>query len=55
MDKAKIEVIESDHPPTSVKGVSSFPGHAGFYGRFIKDFFKSIKASICSSHARSTL
>jgi len=38
VDKAKIEVIEQLPPPTNVKGIHSFLGHAGFYRRFIKDF-----------------
>jgi hypothetical protein len=38
VDRAKIEVIENLLPPTNVKGVCSFLGHAGFYHRFIKDF-----------------
>jgi hypothetical protein len=35
LDKAKIEVIEQLPPPTNVKEVRSFLGHAGFYRRFI--------------------
>ena len=38
MDQEKIDVIEQLPPPTNVKGVRSFLGHAGFYRRFIKDF-----------------
>ncbi|GJY23902.1 hypothetical protein Tco_0397560 [Tanacetum coccineum] len=40
VDKAKIEVISKLSPPTNIKGISSFLGHAGFYRRFIKDFSK---------------
>ena len=38
VDRDKIEVIEQLPPPTNVKGVRSFLGHAGFYRHFIKDF-----------------
>jgi len=38
VDRAKIEVIEQLPPPTNVRGVRSFLGHAGFYRRFIQDF-----------------
>ncbi|GJX37561.1 reverse transcriptase domain-containing protein [Tanacetum coccineum] len=37
VDKAKIDVIAKLPHPTTVKGVWSFLGHAGFYRRFIKD------------------
>jgi hypothetical protein len=36
VDKVKIEVIEQLPPPTNVKGIHSFLGHAGFYRRFIQ-------------------
>ncbi|GJY65188.1 reverse transcriptase domain-containing protein [Tanacetum coccineum] len=35
VDKAKVDVIAKLPHPTSVKGVRSFLGHAGFYRRFI--------------------
>jgi hypothetical protein len=39
VDKVKIEVIEQLPPPTNVKGIQSFLGHAGFYRRVIQIFF----------------
>ncbi|GJY12729.1 reverse transcriptase domain-containing protein [Tanacetum coccineum] len=43
--KAKIDVISKLPPPTNVKGIRSFLGHAGFYRRFIKDFSKLARPS----------
>ncbi|GJQ91917.1 reverse transcriptase domain-containing protein [Tanacetum coccineum] len=40
VDKAKVDVIAKFPHPTSVKGIRSFLGHAGFYRLFIQDFSK---------------
>ncbi|KAM2224152.1 hypothetical protein ACFXTI_018049 [Malus domestica] len=51
VDKAKIDVIARLPPLTSVKGVRSFLGHAGFYRWFIKDSSK-ISRSLCNLLAK---
>ena len=38
VDRAKIEATEKLPPPSSIKGIRIFFGHAGFNRRFIKDF-----------------
>ncbi|GJT20697.1 putative reverse transcriptase domain-containing protein [Tanacetum coccineum] len=40
VDKAKSDVISKLPPPTNIKGIIRFLGHASFYQRFIKDFSK---------------
>ena len=40
VDKAMIDIISKQPPPTNVKTIRQFLCHAGFYRRFIKDFSK---------------
>ena len=46
VDQAKVFIIKTLLPPTTVKGIRSFLVHADFYRRFIKDFSK-ISRPLC--------
>ena len=46
VDQEKVVVIKTLMAPTTVKGIRSFLGHAGFYRRFIKNFSK-ISRPLC--------
>jgi hypothetical protein len=47
VDRAKVDLIENLSPPTLVKQIRFFLGHAGFYRCFINDFNK-ISRPLCS-------
>ena len=46
VDQEKVSIIKTLLPPTTVKGIISFLGHAGFYRRFIIDLSK-IARQLC--------
>ena len=46
VDQEKVVVVNTLMPLTTVKGIKSFLGHAGFYRRFIKEFLK-ISRPLC--------
>ncbi|GKD24397.1 reverse transcriptase domain-containing protein [Tanacetum coccineum] len=47
VNKAKVDVIAKLPHPTTIKGIRSFLGHAGFYCRFIQDFSKIARPMTC--------
>ena len=53
VDQSKVLIIKTLAPPTTVKGIRSFLGHAGFYRRFIKEFSK-IARPLCKLLEKDT-
>ena len=53
VDKAKIAIIQTFTPPTTMRGVRSFLGHVGFYLRFIK-YFSKIAKPLCKLLEKDT-
>ena len=53
VDQEKVSIIKTLLPPTTVKGIRSFLGHAGFYRRFLRDFSK-IARPLCSLLEKDT-
>ena len=47
VNEAKVYVIGTLMPRTTVKGIISFLGHAGFYRRFIIKDFSKISRPFC--------
>ena len=46
VDQAKVSIIKTLLPPTTVKGIKSFLGNAKFYRRFLRDF-SNISRPLC--------
>ena len=46
VDQAKVSIIKTFLPPTTVKVIRNFLGHVGFYRRLIRDFSK-IERPLC--------
>ena len=53
VDQSKISIIKTLAPPTTVKGIRSFLGPAGFYRRFIK-YFSRIAKPLCRLREKDT-
>ena len=53
VDQAEVSIMKTLLPPTTVKGIKSFLGHAGFYRRFIRDFSK-IARPLCKLLEKDT-
>ena len=53
VDQEKFSIIRNLMPPTTVKGITNFLGHARFYRIFIRDFSK-IARPLCKLLEKDT-